>query len=404
MLSRQSALVICVSLILTIAGFASGQEIINNPSNAPGGIKTLTVDEQWRVGGEDEDFFFGTIGRIHQDKSGKIYILDGQLCQVHVLSGDGELLSTLGGEGDGPGEFRAPNDFYVSPDGTVNVLMGFPGKIVKVAPDGTPAGTTHFTVDGAKSQFGLLIRGMETEKGLYLGGISMEFGAGGQSKQTYFLSNCDKEGAQQNVLATKLHVINYADFRMTESDMDFVWGRINPGPNGQLYMAEDRNKYSIAVMDPDGTVTRIVNREFKAAPRTDRQKKIAEQIIDAIAGYHPAPLKGKEIENTEPAIAGFTVMNDGRLWVQASVSDSALPAGTWNMFDVFGPDGKLEKQVAVTGEYNRNRDSAYLLPDGRLIVVTSALDAFLNQMGATGDGEADEETALLEVICYKLNK
>ncbi len=402
MLNRPFAIIFCLSLMMA-AGMVSSQTIVDNPAHPAGGVETIAMNEQWRLGGEDEDFFFGTISRIHQDKAGKIYILDGQLCQVHVLNGDGELLTSLGSEGDGPGEMRGPGDFYVSPDGTVNILQSFPGKIVKIAADGTPAGTTDFTVDGVKAPFGVLIRGLETEKGLYLGGIQMEFGGTGQSKQNYFLSFCDKDGGQIDRLVKKLHVIDYSDFRMEENAMDFAWARMDIGPSGQLFIANSRNEYSISVMDPDGTVTRIINRTYQAAPRTERQKEIAEQIIDAIAKYHPVPLRSKEIEKTEPAIGGFSVMNDGRIWVQASVSDEALPAGTWNLFDVFSPEGKLERQVALTGSFNRNRDAAYLLPDGRLIVVTGALDAFLNQMGASGDSEASQEATLLEVICFELD-
>ncbi len=403
MLSRPFATISCLSFMLMVAGVVAGQTIVDNPAHPAGGVETISLTEQWRLGGEDEDFFFGTVSRIHQDQAGKIYILDGQLCQVHVLSGVGEILASLGNEGDGPGEMRGPGDFYVSADGTVNILQSFPGKIVKIAADGNPAGTTHFTVGGAKTQFGVLIRGLETDKGLYLGGIQMEFGGAGPSKQNYFLSYCDKDGGQIDRLAKKLHVIDYGDFRMEEKDMDFIWGRMAVGPHGQLYLAESRNQYSISVMDPDGTVTRIINRSYKAPPRTERQKEIARQIIDAIAGYHPVPLKSKAIEKTEPAIGGLTVMNDGRLWVHANFSDEALPPGTWNIFDVFSPEGKLERQVALKGSFNRNRDAAYLLPDGRLIVVTGALDAFLNQMGAGGQGEAANETALLEVICFELD-
>ncbi len=403
MLSRQSTAFICVSMIMASAAMVSAQTIVNNPDHTSDGVQVIAAAEQWRVGGEDEDFFFGTIGRIHQDQAGKIYILDGQLCQVHVLSSDGELLNSLGGEGDGPGEFRGPNDFFVSADGTINVLMGFPGKIVKISADGTPAGITKFSVNGTPPAFGLLLRGLETEKGLYLGGIQMEFGASGESKQTYFLSSCNDDGNEESRLAEKLHIINYANFRLEEGEMDFVWNRMDAGANGLLYMAEHRNKYSISVMEPDGTVKLIINRDFKAQPRTDRQKKNAEQLIDGIAGYHPAPLKSKAIEEFEPAIGGFSVINDGSIWVQPNIRKQDLPTGTWTSFDVFNADGKLEKQVAIEGSYNRNRDSAYLLPDGRLIVVTSALDAFLNQMGATGDEEPVQEAALLEVICYKLN-
>ncbi len=389
-------------LFFTIAATpAISQTIVDNAATAPGGIQTVELSEQWRIGGEDEDFFFGTISRIHQDSADKIYILDGQLCQVHVISPDGDIITSLGNEGDGPGEVRGPGDFYISENGTVNILQGFPGKIVSIAADGTPAGTIHFSADGAKSPFVVMIRGLETSGGLYLGGIDMQFDPSGKSNQNYFLAYCKKDGSQVKQVAHKLHVIDYADFRMDEKEMDFIWGRMAANSSGQLFVCESRDEYSISVMNPDGTVSLVINRDYTAPKRTTKQTENAENVITAISKYHQAPLQGLSVEKSEPAIGGITLTNDGRIWVSANYNDSALPEGTWIMFDVFTSDGKLEKQVAFEGEYNRNRDAAYILPDGRLIVVTGALDAFLNQMGAAGEN-ADEEAVLLEVICYEL--
>ncbi|PID80445.1 hypothetical protein CSB20_07435, partial [bacterium DOLZORAL124_64_63] len=65
-----------------------------------------------------------------------------------------------------------------------------------------------------------------------------------------------------------------------------------------------------------------------------------------------------------------------------------------------GPDGVYQKQVALEGHFDRNRDAAMIMPDGKLIVVTGALDAFLNQMNAAA--ESADEVDPLEVICFEL--
>ncbi len=51
---------------------------------------------------------------------------------------------------------------FVRPDGTVAMVQGFPGRIVMVHPDGTPAGETAYTPPGgaAAGQFAVLIRGI----------------------------------------------------------------------------------------------------------------------------------------------------------------------------------------------------------------------------------------------------
>ncbi len=45
----------------------------------------------------------------------------------------------------------------------------------------------------------------------------MSFGGGSQSAQTYFLSRCDAQGAEQKVLLQKENVIDYADLRLDEA-------------------------------------------------------------------------------------------------------------------------------------------------------------------------------------------
>lgn len=397
--SRTIAPLLAAALLL-IALPAAAQKVVDNGPEPAQGLVKAEMHELWRLGGEDEELFFGTVARVAQDSEGNFYILDGQLSEAHIFSPDGDYMKTVGREGEGPGEMRQPSDLFITPDGTLNCLTGFPGKVVSITPEDVPAGTIQVREDGHPMPFGVLIRGLATSEGLLLGGIRMEFSNSGVSKQNYFLAHCDREGNLLGTLVAKTHVIDYSEFQLNEEDMDFIWRRMDVGPDDRLYVAEDRDRYSYKVMDLDGNVEMIVNREFQAPRRNDRQREVAEQVIDAVAKYHPAPLQGKSIRDTEPATDSLTVTRDGRVWITPATDESQLPAGTWTMMDVFGPDGTFEKQVALKGDFNRNRDAAMIMPDGKLIVVTGALDAFLNQMNAAG-GSAGE-VAPLEVICFEL--
>ena len=402
MLHHNKVVVFCLLLTLAVAGGSFAQSTVDNPATPSGGIIKVSPVEQWRIGGDDEDLFFGTIARTQVGPDGNLYILDGQLSQVLVISPDGEHLDTLSKEGDGPGEVRRPGDFFVSDDGTVNILNGFPGKVVSIAADGTPIGNVGYSIDGKQTQYGVFLRGLATRDGMILCGINMTFGGGPLSQQNFYLARCDSKGNQINRLFEKSNTIDYSDFRLTEAGLDFIRARVATGPDGKIYIGKERGDYAITVMTPDGTVDKVIKREFKAPARTERQKKIATQIIEAIAVNYRTPLQGSEIEDTEPAISSITVTDDNRLWVQPGVGDSALPDGTWAIFDVFDPQGIFEKQVALKGSFNRNRDSVTVLRDGRILVVTGALDAFLNQMGAVKSDESEPEVDPLEVICFKL--
>ncbi|PID80855.1 hypothetical protein CSB20_05375 [bacterium DOLZORAL124_64_63] len=396
----RTTVLLLVTALLLAAFPAAAQNIVNNGPKPAQGLVKAQLKELWRLGGEDDDVFFGTIARVTQDAEGRFYILDGQLSEAHIFSPDGEFIITVGREGEGPGEMRQPSDMFLTPDGNINCLTGFPGKVISITPDNVAAGTTQLRKDGQPMPFGVLIRGLATSKGLLLGGIRMEFTSNGISNQNYFLAHCDREGNLLNTLAAKQHVIDYPQFTLSEKDMDFIWQRMDTDGNDRLYMAVDRDRYSYQVMDLEGNVEMIVNREFQAPKRTARQKKTAELIIDAVAKYHPRPLQDKTILKTEPAIGNLTVTRDGRVWIAPAVQDSQLPEGTWALLDVFGPDGVYQKQVALEGHFDRNRDAAMIMPDGKLIVVTGALDAFLNQMNAAA--ESADEVDPLEVICFEL--
>jgi len=102
------------------------------------GVESMELTELWRVGGEDGDLIFGRITDVIRHPDGHIYVLDNQLCEVTVISPDGEYVRTLGREGDGPGELRQPMALAFLSDDVLAVGMGFPGKIVSLNLDGTP--------------------------------------------------------------------------------------------------------------------------------------------------------------------------------------------------------------------------------------------------------------------------
>jgi len=114
---------------------------VKNPAKASGGVQILNMQEQWKVGGEDdEDILFGLIPRACSDEAGNIYVLDSQLNQVLVFNPEGEMVRTLFREGEGPGEIRQPRDMMVLGNGRVGVVQEFPGVVIFVENDGTPAG------------------------------------------------------------------------------------------------------------------------------------------------------------------------------------------------------------------------------------------------------------------------
>ncbi|MFO7654056.1 MAG: 6-bladed beta-propeller [Candidatus Krumholzibacteriia bacterium] len=368
-------------------------------------VTTIRLAEEWRAGGADDDIFFGSVARVATDTAGRLHVLDSQLSEVHVYSPDGEHLTVLGREGDGPGEARRPSDFFHEPDGTVCLLQGFPGKLVRITADGRPGGSAEYQAAGAATpgQFAVLVSGRAHPVGMTLAGIRMSFGGGSESRQVYFLDICDRDGKRQHSVLEKEHVINYADLRFDEAEMDFVWGRYAVGPDGRIYHAPERNAYRIVVASPTGEQERAIEQPYQPLPRTADQTERARRIIEAVGANYPAPMKGLRTEPAEPAITGLHVRPDGSLWVLTSRGSRERGAGIYTVVDEIGPDGRLVRRVALAAPGDPDRDQLFFLADGRAVIVTGALDAWLNQQGvAAGEAAAADEAAPLELICYRM--
>lgn len=73
--------------------------------------RLLALRDGPHIGEEDgaEEYLLGRIDGVLIDRSGNIIVADGLAHNVRVYDRNGVHLSTIGGKGDGPGEFRRPS-------------------------------------------------------------------------------------------------------------------------------------------------------------------------------------------------------------------------------------------------------------------------------------------------------
>ncbi len=393
-MSQRTPTVALVTLAL-LAAVAQAAPLVENPATASGGIQAITLKEAWRAGGEDDDVFFGGVGRVLAGPDHTILVLDSQQSQVQVYDRDGTWLSTVGREGDGPGEVRTPSDAFHLPDGRLCLTQQSPGKMVYLNADGTPGGGAPYLASGKRSPFNVLVSGRGAPGGMLLAGIRFDQ-QGAQAIQTFFLSRCGLDGVEQAVFLEKQYVVNYADFRLDEGAMDFVWmGRMAIDANGRVYSGPERDRYLIQVQEPDGTLLRQFSRAASVPERTAEEHGIAVKIHEAIGANYGIPLQGVTVEPRDAVIAGLWVRPGGEVWVQTPANQP--PAGTFALLDVFDAEGRFVRQVALQMPGDPRRDSLYLLGDGRVAVAEGGLDAFLSQQGVESSSNA---APVLEVVVY----
>jgi len=369
---------------------------IENPADPPGDRKTVTLNEVWRAGGDDDEVFFGSVQRVLSGPDGNVLLLDNQLSQVQVYSADGTWLQTLGREGDGPGEVRGAADAFHLPDGRVCIAQSFPGRLVYLNTDGTPGGQGQYKPLGEPATFVVVVAGRSAPGGMLLAGIRFNQSGGPQAEQTFFLSNCDPDGVEQAVYLEKKYAINYADFRLDEAAMDFVWmGRVAIDAAGAIYTAPNRDEYLIRVQAADGTLIREFSRPVSVPKRTAEEHEIAVKIHEGIGANYGVPLQGVTVEDTAAAVAGIWARPNGEVWVQTPANE--LPVGAFALFDVFDAKGIFTHQLVVEIPGDPDRDGFYLLTDGRVAVVVGGLDAWLSQQGVEA---TSDDAPVLEVIVY----
>ncbi len=76
-------------------------------------------------GGEDTGTYLGSMRHFTIDDSNRVYIYDNR--SIHVLSPDGSYLARMGGDGEGPGEFRSMTPVELKIQG--NYLFAYDGDL-----------------------------------------------------------------------------------------------------------------------------------------------------------------------------------------------------------------------------------------------------------------------------------
>lgn len=388
-----------------LAQTPAGVPHVRNGAQPAGGVEDLHLEEMWRVGGDDdEDVLLGIVTRVLLDAKGNLYLLDQQMSEVKVFSPAGELVNTLGRQGDGPGEVSNPGDFVLMPDGTLGLVQIFPGKIVKLNLDGTPAG--DFNPDtGAATAGGFLalVNCRSAGGNLVLSGIRISMDqATAKQTRTYFVRRYGMDGKQVAQYIGKDVVWDFSSgFKFREIDNDFIWWRMDVAPDGRLVVCEPRYDYALSVYSPEGKLEKVIDREYESWTRNATVKKRYEAIMDAQVRQFP-PGTEMEVEAREQDVADLRVAKDGTIWVLPSRQMYEPEAGSFATYDVFAPDGRFTKQVRVHCPGNPASDRLIFAGDDRVLQVTGFWDAVIAATG--GSGQEDAAATAMEVICYRMKK
>jgi hypothetical protein len=371
-----------------------------NPAEPYSAPVVVAPKELWRAGGEDDEgILFGIVTQITSDDGGYVYVLDAQLNQVVIFSPEGEYLRAIGREGEGPGEFRRPSDLFLTADGNVAIMQRMPGRIVVLTPEGEPAGDMRVpqSEDGGMQMFG-----------------------GGASAGEHVVLNLSRFSRKEAAFSTitSLIALNPAGElvatyheRRDENDfanMVFDEKKIGLGSlvwsvdrNGHVYTSDDFDAYRIQVWNADGSVVRVIEREYTHRKRSPEEMKRNVPVVRIRRGDQAQSPEVKASE-TDRDIQQIFPRDNGDLWVLSSKGAFDAPNGSIAAFDVFDSDGRFVRQITLGGKGNWARDGFHVVGE-RFYVVTGLRSARRAMLG-TGEGTdvEEEEEQPMSLICYGL--
>lgn len=362
---KAPGLFLLLSLVIVPGSICRGQSsgdvvpLVNNPAKAPK-TQTVRLDELWRIGeGDDPDaFVFGGIGDVIGDAQGRTFVLDWQTHQVSVFSPEGDLIRTMGREGEGPGEFRQPIGLVLLPYGLLGVVRGQPPAIVcfRVA-DGTFVENLYFAADPAHP-FQMIGAVKHRVKTFVIAGADIREGVDGMDITTRlmrfdaegrFLGECDSTTSQ----FSRAHPV-------VKEQINMQWAI---GPDDQLFVNRGL-EYRFDVYGPNCRAERVIAREYKSRKRTNAEM---DAVIDYYRRVGNIGNSKLEIPDVVRDVYWFSIDDVGRLWVQNSRGRVDIPEDSLGVFDVYDPKGRLDRVVDLKAD--REPRDRYYLTGGRFYVV-----------------------------------
>ena len=325
----------------------------------PDVMLNAVTEEVFTVGSVVGDAWdtFGSVQSVAFDSAGNLHIFDSQAKHILVVGRDGQLLRTVGGQGEGPGEFGNVSSAIVARDGSYTVL-GF-SQVDLFEPGGAFARRIQLNA--------ILFSGLALPDGRLVAPsfVSMESFSGApeeeEGRPIYLIS---LDGTEPEVLYTAWDLPDDptgADYDIESSTIRMSAGRaFEPGlyydvlTDGRLALA-DSIGYRVKLIGLDGSVTGVIERPIaplavddaiREAERERYRETTAE--LESVQSTYQVEREGVEelvFADEVPVIGAVEVDWEDRIWVTRRAADGNREGPV----DIVTPDGRYIGTLAVDG-------------------------------------------------------
>ena len=325
--------------------------------DGPDVIVNAVTEEVFTVGSVVGDTWdtFGRVSSVHFDAQANLHVFDSQLDHILVVGPDGSLIRTVGGRGEGPGEFDNVNTAIVGRDGSYTVMGFFQIDILE--PDGEFV--RRITLDPITT--GLVMADLALPDGRLVGHVRRSGGNDEQSGEgsvpihifplddtepellytAWELPEEDADETTQSWTPETGMRMRRAAGRAFEPRLDF-----DVLTDGRLALI-DSIGYRVKLIGLDGRVTGTIERPIAPLPvdaaimeaERERYREGEAALLESGARYNiqieREGAEGRTFADEVPVLYGVKVDWEDRIWVErrGPTGDDDGPT------DIVTPDG-----------------------------------------------------------------
>ena len=337
----------------------------HSPAWPEGSGWTIGLEPALLIGvaeGPAEHMLFGASDALRMS-DGRIAVVNGGSQEVRFYAPDGQYLSSVGGKGEGPGEFQMPwRAQRIQGDTLVVWDMGYPGNLNWFDEEGaflhrTPIDRARL----AESLQGWFAEGGELlPDGTFLHHMfdqrnpNMDRIGPYRSERAWIRATVDGSRVDTIGFFPGSEQFGYAYEGRTHSNGLMFGGDtyVTGGGAPLRFFVADNGRYEIQVLSEDGRLEGLIRRTSEPIPVTpediqesrDQYRQFLEQVPEAQRGRFEAYLDVVEYPSTKPVLGPMHVDREGYLWVfepRRGEGDSRIA--------VFDPDGVWLGVVALPG-------------------------------------------------------
>ena len=335
------------AIVDTIGGIEHLHYPETGATELPWHFDTVAVIGGFNV--DDPDYQFSRVGRygLTSDGAGNLYVLDGQGHRIIGYAATGEIIGTWGREGEGPGEIGGWGGVLAMGPGDTLWLADRSNQRITLFPTHGGDAASIPMGEGSSGFGGRLIATPDGALSL-MSSFSFTPGENAQMPPRPVV-RIDRDGTVTDTLwtvpAPRTDVVTVTSGNNTMMMMmsrrfspNFSYARLSDG----RLVKQDLADYDVRMMDPDGTVRRVIQRDPppRATTEADRQREIDEVLEpadDRDADMQRKQADAMTFEETIPVINRLEVDHTDRIWV--SVSET-IPDEDERL-DVYSADGRL---------------------------------------------------------------